>query len=46
MKNVVIICGHPDLSVSVTNKTILDEIAAKCPQAVKWNAKRFFPSAA
>ena len=32
MKNVVIVCGHPDLKNSVANKTILDEIAAKCPQ--------------
>ncbi len=33
MKNIVIISGHPDLKVSCANKTILDEIAAKCPQA-------------
>lgn len=33
MKNVVIISGHPDLKNSVANKTILDEIAKKCPQA-------------
>lgn len=33
MKNVVIVCGHPDLKTSLANKTILDEIAAKCPQA-------------
>lgn len=33
MKNVVIISGHPDLKVSLANKTILDEIAAQCPQA-------------
>ena len=33
MKNVVIICGHPDLKNSVANKTILDELAAQCPQA-------------
>jgi len=32
MKNVVIISGHPDLKNSVANKTILDEISAKCPQ--------------
>jgi NAD(P)H dehydrogenase (quinone) len=32
MKNVVIISGHPDLNISVANKTILEEIAAKCPQ--------------
>ena len=33
MKNVVIISGHPDLKNSVANKTILDELAAQCPQA-------------
>lgn len=33
MKNVVIVCGHPDLKASVANKTILEEIAAQCPQA-------------
>lgn len=32
MKNVVIISGHPDLNASLANKTILDEIAAQCPQ--------------
>ena len=32
MKNVVIICGHPALENSVANKTILEEIAAQCPQ--------------
>ena len=32
MKNVVIISGHPNLKNSVANKTILDEIVAKCPQ--------------
>ena len=33
MKNIVIISGHPDLKNSCANKTILNEIAAKCPQA-------------
>lgn len=33
MKNVVIISGHPDLKNSVANKTILDEISARLPQA-------------
>ena len=33
MKNVVIISGHPDLKNSLSNKTILDEISALCPQA-------------
>ena len=32
MKNVLIVSGHPDLKNSVANKTILEEIAAKCPQ--------------
>ena len=32
MKNVVIISGHPDLKNSLANKSILEEIAAKCPQ--------------
>ena len=32
MKNILIVSGHPDLKNSVANKTILDEIAAKCPQ--------------
>ncbi len=32
MKNVVIICGHPDLKNSLANKTILEEISALCPQ--------------
>ncbi len=33
MKKVLVISGHPDLKVSVANKTILDEIAARLPQA-------------
>lgn len=33
MKNIVIISGHPDLKNSCANKTILEEIAALCPQA-------------
>ena len=32
MKNVVIISGHPDLKISLANKTILDEISARLPQ--------------
>lgn len=32
MKNIVIISGHPNLKNSLANKTILDEIAKKCPQ--------------
>ena len=33
MKNVLIISGHPDLSTSVANATILDEVAKALPQA-------------
>ena len=33
MKNVLVISGHPDLKISVANKTILDEISARLPQA-------------
>ena len=32
MKNVLVISGHPDLKISVANKTILDEISARLPQ--------------
>lgn len=33
MKKVLIISGHPDLKISVANKTILDEFSKLCPQA-------------
>ena len=33
MKNVLIICGHPDFKNSLANKTIVEEISALCPQA-------------
>lgn len=33
MKNVLIISGHPDLKKSLANKTILEELAKKLPQA-------------
>ena len=33
MKNVLIICGHPDFKNSVANKTIVEEISALYPQA-------------
>ncbi|MBQ6976758.1 MAG: NAD(P)H-dependent oxidoreductase [Selenomonadaceae bacterium] len=33
MKNILIISGHPDLKISLSNKTILDEVAKNCPQA-------------
>ena len=32
MKKIVIVCGHPDYKNSLANKTILDEIAKKCPE--------------
>ena len=32
MKNVLIICGHPDLKISLANKTILEKISAQLPQ--------------
>ena len=43
MKNVVIISGHPDLKNSVANKTILDEISAKCPQAEILKLDELYP---
>ncbi|PJK09917.1 NAD(P)H dehydrogenase [Lysobacteraceae bacterium NML08-0793] len=33
MKNVLIISGHPNLGESVANRAILDEVAARLPQA-------------
>ncbi len=33
MKNVLVICGHPDLQGSVANKTILENFATLCPAA-------------
>ena len=33
MKNVLIICGHPDFKNSLANKTIVEEISSLCPQA-------------
>lgn len=33
MKNILVISGHPCLENSVANKTILEEITKKCPQA-------------
>ena len=43
MKNVVIVCGHPDLKASLANKTILDEIAAKCPQVEIRKLSELYP---
>lgn len=33
MKNILIISGHPNLNESVANRTILDEVAARLPEA-------------
>ncbi|MSE17701.1 flavodoxin family protein, partial [Pantoea agglomerans] len=33
MKNILIISGHPDLSHSVGNATILNEVASALPDA-------------
>ena len=33
MKKIMIVSGHPDLKVSLANKTILDEISQKLPEA-------------
>ena len=44
MKKVVIVCGHPDLKVSVANKTILDEIAARLPQAEIRKLDELYPT--
>ena len=43
MKKVVIVCGHPDLKISLANKTILDEIAAKCPQVEIRKLSELYP---
>ena len=44
MKNVVIISGHPDLKISVANKTILDELAAQLPQAEIRKLDELYPT--
>ena len=43
MKNVVIVCGHPDLKASVANKTILEELAAQCPQVEVRKLDELYP---
>lgn len=44
MKNVLVISGHPDLKNSVANKTILDEIAARLPQAEIRKLDELYPT--
>lgn len=43
MKKVVIISGHPDLKISVANKTILEEIAKLCPTAEICKLDELYP---
>ena len=43
MKNVVIICGHPDYKNSVANKTILEEIEKNCPQVEIRKLSELYP---
>ena len=44
MKNVVIISGHPDLKISLANKTILDEISARLPQVEIRKLDELYPT--
>ena len=44
MKNILVISGHPDLKNSVANKTILDEIAARLPQAEIRKLDELYPT--
>ena len=43
MKNVVIVCGHPDLKISLANKTVLEEISARLPQVEIRNLCELYP---
>lgn len=43
MKNVVIISGHPDLSRSVANRTILSEVAAALPEVQIRKLDQLYP---
>ena len=43
MKKILVISGHPALKNSVANKTILDEIAAKCPQVEIRKLSELYP---
>ena len=44
MKNVLVVSGHPDLKNSVANKTILDEISARLPQAEIRKLDELYPT--
>lgn len=43
MKNILVISGHPNLSESVGNATILDELAAKLPEAEIRRLDQLYP---
>ena len=43
MKNILIISGHPDLKISLSNKTILDEVAKNCPSAEIRKINELYP---
>lgn len=43
MKNTLVISGHTDLSASVANKTILETIAQRLPQAEIVRARQPLP---
>ncbi len=42
-KNILIVAGHPDLSRSLANRTILDEVAAQLPQAEIRKLSELYP---
>jgi len=44
MKNVLVVCGHPDLKNSVANKAILDEISARLPQSEIRKLDELYPT--
>lgn len=44
MKNVLIVSGHPDLKISVSNKMILDELEARLPQAEIRKLDELYPT--
>lgn len=44
MKNVLIVSGHPDLKSSVANKTVLDELSVRLPQAEIRKLDELYPT--
>ena len=44
MKNVLVVCGHPDLNTSVANKAIVEEISARLPQAEIRKLDELYPT--